>query len=43
MTIAARRRPLREMARALAEPVHGVTSVKRPEAGALADGGPRGS
>ncbi len=29
-TIAARRRPLRDMARALAEPVHGVTSVKRP-------------
>ncbi len=30
-SIAARRRPLGEMARALAEPVHGATSVKRPK------------
>ena len=30
-TIAARARPLRDMARALAEPVHGATSVKRPK------------
>jgi hypothetical protein len=41
-TIAARRRPLGEMARALAEPVHGVTSVKRPKF-ALARRGTRGT
>jgi hypothetical protein len=41
-TIAARRRPLKDMARALAEPVHGVTSVKRPRL-ALSRRGQRGT
>jgi hypothetical protein len=40
--IAARRRPLRDMARALAEPVRGVTSVKRPKL-SLSRGGARGT
>jgi hypothetical protein len=39
--IAARSRPLRDMARALAEPVRGATSVKRPKM-SLSRGGARG-
>jgi hypothetical protein len=39
--IAARRRPLRDMARALAEPTNGATSVKRPRL-ALSRGGTGG-
>ena len=40
--IAARRRPLGDMARALAEPAHGATSVKRPKL-ALSRRGTRGT
>jgi hypothetical protein len=40
--IAARRKPLTDMARALAEPVRGVTSVKRPKL-SLSRGGARGT
>jgi hypothetical protein len=39
--IAARARPVQEMARALAEPVHGVTGVKRPKL-AVSRSGERG-
>ena len=39
--VAARSRPLRDMARALAEPVRGATSVKRPKL-SLSRGGERG-